>query len=700
MAWGNDPLVSVDAPKPSTSAPAKLSGGGWGKGPLVDATAEDGTLTPAEQMAKATAPKGGDLARFEGLTFGFGDEAIAGLSAGLTGIGNLADRAVGKAPKYGAGEAYDATLEQTRKNMANYANNSPVGSFTNELFGGAISGGPASSALIKGGETLFKRLGLSALTGAGFGVVAGAGSGEGGFVNRAKSSGEGAIVGAGVGIVPGAIAESIPAGKRTASYAGKALREVFQKFSGKTPEDAAKTMRPEDLKKYSDMALDYVKKLIEDSGSKIENLTEDPAFKQGKPVTGAEAIGRQGANQLASIGRRAGTTGDVAESQFRLRGNERADRLQENLAKAASVDPRHTQGHVEQLVEDLQAKNDPQYAKAFAQPSREVEGDRDFQAIAQQPNFQAGLKIAQEAAANKQEHIGLFQDEEGKWYGSPSWKHLDMIKKAMDSVVTRKHTNGVGKFTRDFQSNADVEGVGNFRDWLFNGNKEYQTAVSKAGDTITLRKAYEDAANLMSNKTTEHQYDKAVNNMTPAQLEAHKSGWVNDVFNKLQSGRLKPKDLQTPEFIAKSRRLLGETQSRQFMDAVEQELRLKAGEQRIPPGRQSITGELKHAGEEMDREADEMLHGFISNLKRRGLSTAVVLSANDLLAKILSEARTPAEKALHDEVGKLLLMKPDQLKAKLEAKTGISPKGKEIGRMILHLMTGPTAATATQEVTQ
>lgn len=660
--------------------------------------------SPVQQFAKKVAPGSAEASILEGASFGFGDELEGGLAAVDTGLHNLFTMATGGKPKFSAGEAYSAVRDQTRLNASpeKFQADYPGGSQTGlELLGGAVTGGEAGGSIIGAGETVAKRLGRSALTGAGIGGVTGFGSGQDGFVNRAEEAGKGGIFGAAAGGALGVGAELPGPVRRGAGYAAKAFRSVFQSVSGKSPEEAAKTLSPKEIQKYKDMAVDYVKNLIHESGGKIENLTEDAAHKLGKPVTGAEAIGRQGSNQLSSIGRRAGETGDISESQFRLRGDERAERLQENLAKAASVDPRHTQGHIEQLVEDLQTKNDPRYTKAFAKPGPEVEGDTDFQNLASQPNFQDGLAIARQVAGNKQQAIALFKGDDGKWYGTPSWAHLDMIKKAMDSVVTRKHTNGVGKFISDFQSNADVQGVRNFRDWAFEKNPEYKDAVAHAGDTITLRKAYEDAPRLMSSKVTEHQFDKAINDMTPAELEAHKSGWVNDVFNKLNSGRLKPKDLQTPEFMSKSRRMLGETQARQFVDEVGQELRLKAGEQRIPPGRQSITGELRHAGEEMDDKTDEMLHDFVTNTQRRGWKYAIGRTASDIVFDIFRAAKTPEKRVLRDEVGKLLLMKPDQLRAKLEAKSGApSPKAKEIGKMILHLSTGPVASTTALETTQ
>lgn len=657
-------------------------------------------LSPAQTMAKNTADSGFGNAAWQGGTFGFGDEIDAGATAAFTGAKNLVTGAFGQKPKYTAREAYDAVLNQERQNMADYEKQHPGWALGGQVLGGVMTGGKAGAGFIKDAETIAGRLGRSALVATGFGGVAGIGSGEGGAANRAKSGGIGAATGLALSPIPAVAAELLGPVARAGNYLKDTTVSVFKQLTGKTPDMAS----PSELQKYGGMAEDIVRDMIKSTGKTVEQLTDDPAFKMGKPVIAAEAIGRPAINQAASIARQSGITGDEIESKLRLRNQEQNGRLQENLAKATNLDVRHTQGHIEELVDDLQAKNAPQYKKAFSQPGPEVEDDKNFQNIASQPNFQEGFKIAKQAAANKQEAIALFppSEEGGKWYGNPSWEHLDMIKKAMDSVITRKHTDSLGKFMSDFQSNADVEGAGNFRQWLFGGNKDYENAVDKAGDTITLKKAYDNAPRLMSPKTSEFQFDKAIRDLSPAEIEATKSGWVNDVYNQLQNGRLTPKDLNQNDFRAKATRILGESDARNFMDEVGQELRLRANADRMMPGRQSITGELAHAQTEMDLKTDQLLSDFANTMGRRGVKVAAISGAVSVVKSLIKDVRTPEQRAIRDEIGKLLLMKPNELQAKLSAADGkpesafrtsqkMSPKARDVARMLLHVSTGPTA---------
>lgn len=696
-AWGNDPVVSGS----KTASPHD----GWGNDPLVKARPED-LMTDAQKMAKATAPSGGDLARFEGLTFGFGDEAIAGLSAGLTGLSNIGERMAGGKPKYTAGEAYDATLNQERMNMSQYESEHPIASFANELFGGALN--PLSSAgggLIKGAETSAGRVGRTALVGAAGGSVAGFGSGKGddflsGTYNRLKNALGGAVGGAAFGAGAGTATEAAPAIGRGLQAATKAFRSIFHSFSGKTPEEALKSMKPEELKHYQELALNYVEQMITGSGKKVEDLTKDPAHLQGKPVTGAEASGRVATNQLASIGRRGGTTGDVAESQFRQRGEERGARVQENLAKAASLDVKHTQGHMDDLSENLRERNKPLYDTAYSQPPVQVMKDPVLKGIFARPSVRGALVRAAKIAAEEGRPFPDINNINETTHFN--WQDLDTIKRGLGVVINREHKNAVGKLITDDESRPIIKTVDALRDRLFKLNPQYEKAVGAGGEPIQLEQSYEGAAKLMDSRTTEHQFHKLVEKMTPAQIEATKSGWVNDIYNKLQKDKLQPKDLKTPEFLGKARRLLGETQARQFVDEIQQELRLKANEQRIPPGRQSITGELKEASSEADAQMDEQLHSFIGALNRRGsVSYAVIQAVNDAWYKAFQAAKTPEREVMRNEVGKLLLMKPDQLQAELEKPRGPAkdPKVRELGQMIYHL-TGPGAAAATEGTDQ
>lgn len=661
------------------------------KGSAIPSSSTEDALTWARGKF-GTEPGKTDAAALkilQGATFGFGDEMQAGMGAVDTALGNLWTRATGGTPKFTPGEAYDAMLQASQEEMGKFSAEQPKGSgFGLEMLGGAMApGANAGAKWISEAPGFFAKLGRGAMVGAPSGAAAGFGSGHG-LGNRLEGAGEGAVIGAGLGTTLPVLHAAGQYLFKLAKDAGQALPKIF----GMTAQDASK-LSPKEAKAYEDEALNYVRGLIEDSGHSIEDLSKDLSHVMGKPITAAETS-RVLANQLASIARRGGTTGDIAETQFRLRGEDRPGRIMTDLAQVSGLEPQHVEGNMEALTDKLRNENRPLYNQAFAQfPPRM--SDPQLQRIMKQPNFQSALRILKTVKENKQ----LPFDPENM-----SWEDFDTVKKLMGAVIKRKHTNGAGQFVNDPISVADLEGLGNLRDWLFKENPFYQIAVAHGGEPIKMEQAFNGAQKLMSPRVNERTFDKAINEMTPSELDATKAGWVNDVYNRLNKNRLQAKDLQSDEFLAKAKRLMGEKGARQFVDNIKQEMRLKAGEQRLPPGRQSITGELKTAQEEMDQKTDDFIEDVTDKLIRRGLVRGIALAVNRALWDVFRAAKTPEREALRNEVGKLLLLKPDQLQLKLEQHGKVvSTKAKEIMQMLQHVGyagTGPLANAATQEAVQ
>jgi len=144
-----------------------------------------------------------------GAGLGLGDELLAGARAAnrfISGIGDLGSQDAKQPGSFSSD--YTKELGQVRQSQEKLADYSPEGSFMGQLAGGLpfalLTGGPASSAVSR---VLPKvgTVGNAAITGAGFGGVAGFGSGEGGLGNRIGS----AVVGAGVGGVTGGVIEGV-----------------------------------------------------------------------------------------------------------------------------------------------------------------------------------------------------------------------------------------------------------------------------------------------------------------------------------------------------------------------------------------------------------------------------------------------------------------------------------------------------------
>lgn len=627
-----------------------------------------------------------------GATFGLSDELAAGTEGLLSKL-------------TGGGPTYGEVLQSERQKQKDFEDNHPVESFGEGALGMALN--PLTQKVgkaIEGAPTGFSRALRSAGGATTLGALAGYGSGEGQHGNvfgdswdRLKNAAWSGTLSGGLSVLFPVVGAGVKSGSRAAQRVGGALWNKFTELTGKTPPEAAKTMSPQTIQHYKDIAAEYVEGLIKSHGKTTDKLTEDPAFKMGKPVRAAEAIGPGAESQQASIARRSGVTGTETESIYRQRRQERSERVKEDLAQAASIAPEKVEQTMDELSDDLRVKNQPLYAKAEAHPDVDISADKTLRDLFKRPSVQAGLKAAEKVA----EERGI------PWaYGGAhtemTWKNLDLLKRVMGTNIGRLHKDTMGRSITDDFSRADINTVKELRDHLFKLNPDYKAAVDKGGDVIRLEQAYMEAPNLMSGKVSEYQFDKKLNEMSPADIEALKHGWVKDIHDKIETGRLRLNDIQTGNFSAKARRLLGESQARDFIAKAEQEARLSGNETRIPPKAGSATMALNTSKEEMDDAVDEQMHGFIKTLIRRGKEVATLSALNDLYFNTLRAVKTHEKEEIRNEVGRMLNMRPDELQAELAKPRGKikNPSARNIGRAIYALSASTVPATAGTRLSQ
>jgi hypothetical protein len=647
--------------------------------------------TPLQRLSEGMMDREREV--MSGATFGLSDEMTAGLSGVLSKV-------------TGGGPGYSETLQSERTKQKDFENKHPVESFAEGALGTALN--PLTTKVgkfIEGGPNGLARAGRTVLGATGIGGAMGYGSGEGQHGDVLGDSWDRLKNAAWTGALSGALSPLFPAvgligrtGSRAAQKIGSALWNKFTDLTGKTPAEAAKTMSPQTLAHYKDIAAEAVENLIKSSGKTPEKLTQDPAFKQGKPITAGETIGSAGEAQQASLARRSGTTGDETESLFRQRQQERPGRVQEDLAKAASLAPEKIEQTMDELSDDLRAKNQPLYDKAEAHPDVDIAGDKTLKDLFSRPSVQRGLKEAEKIASER----GIPWAYGGE-HTNMTWKNLDLLKRTLGAMIGRLHKDAMGRSITDDMSRADINTVNELRDHLFKLNPDYKTAVDKGGDVIRLEKAYMDAPNLMSGKVSEYQFDKKLNEMSPADIEALKHGWVKDTFDKIQTGKLRLNDIKTGNFAAKARRLLGESQARDFIAKVEQEARLAGAESSIPPRKGSATAKLLTSKEELDNEVDEKMHQFTDNLIRRGWKVSVARTLNNIYFDTIRAAKTHEQEEIRNEIGKMLNMRPDQLQAELAKPRGATIKNaraKDIGRAILSLSSTPASTEMSRRLVQ
>lgn len=150
-------------------------------------------------------------ASLQGMTFGGGDELVAGGAAGL-------NRLMGKDPGRSFGELYDAYLARERAKIDEYRRVNPVMAYGNEIAGGALTSAVAPP--IRAGGKLLSNM----LTGGTQGGVYGFLSGEG--EDRLPSGGIGAGVGGAIGAAGVPLADLISRAYRSLFGTSKAAREA------------------------------------------------------------------------------------------------------------------------------------------------------------------------------------------------------------------------------------------------------------------------------------------------------------------------------------------------------------------------------------------------------------------------------------------------------------------------------------------
>lgn len=182
-----------------------------------------------------------------GITFGFGDEIMAGM---LTPV-EMAARAV-RGEDWGPGPSYNAALDRERGIQDQATEAFPAASAVGDVAGSLMAGG----GLAKGGVTLLNTAkptigGMAvrgATEGAAYGALRGAGEGEG-LTDRAAEAAQGSVAGAVTGGVLGAWAG------RSATKQAKALLPKIEdvKAAGsaayKDADEAGIVVRPESVQR-------------------------------------------------------------------------------------------------------------------------------------------------------------------------------------------------------------------------------------------------------------------------------------------------------------------------------------------------------------------------------------------------------------------------------------------------------------------
>jgi hypothetical protein len=666
--------MALDFSSQATTKPA---------GPLdfsANAAPADPAAAAALKDARAYQKKGGVVtqaadALMSGRTLGFSDELAGGIEAARTGLLN----AVGKGPGYTAADAYRATRQAMQESAVDYRAQHPVAA-TGLTITGALKAPlmKAAGGLITGAESLGGAALRSAGVGAGYGAVTGAGTTDGGLIDRSKGAGVGLIAGGAMGAAtPVAARGAVGLINRGAAAVSEAASSLGRAVTNSEPGAAAvKVLTPQALQSAKDRALAYVADLTQRSGKTVDDLASHAAEAMGKPITAAEAIGRSAMYQLGTLGKRSGTTPDALEGLLDARRLDAPSRLTSDVSTSLGVHPEAAKGSIDTLVTQGQAKAAPLYNAALSTegPISNPTLDR----LALRPVIQKAAKAVASSMLNAGENpeahglvvtganeAGLPETVTMKAPTAVTW---DRIKKAVADQVERHPItnkplpNSASAGNRDVAvASRDLTGA------LREAIPGYGDALDASGDYLSHAAAFDRVKGaVFKTQTTAADFAKMWSGFSSSQAEAARASIANDFHQLAQIGRLKPQLFNTPSVRAKLTAAFGPDKTQVLVNRVEQEALLAKG-QRMTPGSNSTTGESAFAGEEQDQA-----HGLIARGAVRALTGDAHGAVRDLGRTVVSGmlapvrgAATPLAEAARNEVGRLLQLRPSELAAEI-----------------------------------
>lgn len=422
-------------------------------------------------------------------TFGFGDEAAAGL-------GMLIDR----------NSSYDQNLAEIRGNQAQAKQDNPKSYLGGQIAGGVAQGLVAGPGIAANAPSMLGRIAGGAATGAGFGGLYGLGSGEG-VGDRLYEGGKGAVIGGAVGGAFPVLAKGVSSAY---SSIADALRgNAAAKSAGTTPEvlrmlgnvmDADGTRSATGQ---ANMARAGADAMLADAGPNAKAIL-DTAIQRGGPgaVSARDAIaartGRASSAIADALDNNLGAPEGVTAARTAIR--EASAPARSAAYKAAYEAPIDYSAPGARAIEDIVKTRVPQSAITEANALMRAEGHSSSQILA---------KVADDGTV-------AFEK-------LPDVRQLDYITRGLNEVADQ--ADGAGKLGgQTAKGRAYGSLAQELRGHLKELVPEYGNALETAADPIRRSKAVELGSKLFSPSTTRDQVDEAVRGMTQAERDAVAQG--------------------------------------------------------------------------------------------------------------------------------------------------------------------------------
>lgn len=449
----------------------------------------------------------------QGLTLGFSDEIEAAGKTAVSKIGQLFG---------GEGKSYDESLDEVRDKLEAYRGAKPMEALGYELGGAVVpalgaglftfgTGGAAvgTATAARVAPTLARAAKIGAIEGG----IAGFGTGEGGFKDRAKSAAVGTALGGTFGAAIPVAGQQVKRGLQTV-YKGA----MPSSLGGANLVDAER--RIANALERDQISPDQAKKLLQDA----KDLGVDD-------MTIAD-LGKNTQKQAWLAGTTPNDKRSGVYDQLDERRLNQAENISEKTSEKLSVDGPIGIEYIDDLARRTSEEAAPLYKQAYS-----IDLDaKPFAAFSKNSAIQNAYKEAVALAeidpdvadfANMPKNLDKFFGDtigRGESVSMPT-QVAHQIKIGLDSLIEKQTDSVTGKVTQ--KGRVLIKLKDRWNKEIVRQNKPYKIANSKYSDKMNLKSAFDDGTNIAKYKSD--LLVKKVSAMSPPEKEAFRTGLVSQI---------------------------------------------------------------------------------------------------------------------------------------------------------------------------
>ena len=547
----------------------------------------------------------------QGLTFGFGDELMAGAMAP---IGATIDYFKGDG--FDLGRAYDENLEWERDRQRAAAEQHPGANTVGMLAGGAVTGGGlAKQGVTLAGKAAGRGLGTRMAAGAGegaaYGSAYGFGTGEGGLGERGASAAGGAVAGT---LLGGAIPAAGTAVTKALTPAARKVGSMINPTGAKQQAGVDRVLR--DAQKAGLSQKDLLQgvkegRTIGQQDSTLSDLTRSVKRQPGgarKTINDALDEGYAANNQQALDDAVSGLGG---ERNFYVWRDMFAKSKSKGAQKAYDAAFRANWG-----------TKGPPMALDNIMPRIPAEALRSAQRIAQAEGRPFGKQL-----------LASIDDASGSVQFSrpPSLEEAELIRRGLASATSKSFRSGDGSVGAAYRSlEREMRGIlDEFSPMLRRTRQAYATASQ-------IQEAADEGLSLLNKSADEVEY--IVSNMSRVEKEAARKGLASALKHRIERGQINRDAVKGLFGSRQSQRVLSELwpdqkSFRQFQRQMENRAEFSAH-------RQNVQGNSRTQQDLADSGA---LGGGMMNVGRRLVTGDVTGAMFEAVQSVAGRLVNPAK---------------------------------------------------------